>query len=112
MSNPTVEASVHLVRAVHIPGRTAIFAEAVINEPLKEGETLVFEHNRNSLAEIGLTSHDSLVTVKSGNKVLTPSTIDKIFLSRLMKMLLVLCLVCLLIEMILMWCCVSMNVKV
>lgn len=48
VSNPTVEASVHLVRAVHIPGRTAIFAEAVINEPLKEGEALVFEHNRNS----------------------------------------------------------------
>ena len=72
VSNPTVEASVHLIRAVRIPGRTAVFAEAEINEPLEEGEDLVFEHDRNSLAESGLTSHDSLVTVKSGNKALIP----------------------------------------
>ena len=72
VSNPTVKASVHLVHAVRVPGRTAIFAEAEINEPLKEGGALVFERNRNSLAESGLTSHNLLVTVKSGNKVLIP----------------------------------------
>ena len=70
--NHSVEASVHLIRAVCVPGRTSVFAEAEISEPHKEGEALVFEHDRNTLAESGLISHDSLVTVRSGNKVLVP----------------------------------------
>ena len=79
MPKPTLAANVQLVRAVRIPGRTGVFAEVEISGSFDEGEALVFEHDKVSLAECGLMSHDSLVTVKANNKVLVPLTNQKTF---------------------------------
>ena len=65
-------ASVSLVQTVRVPRKTGLFAEAEVEGQCREGEALVFEHGDRLMADHGLISHDSLVTVRPGNKIFVP----------------------------------------
>ena len=63
-SENTLTVSVSLVQAETISGRKARFLDVCASTNLSEGDKLIFQPNNSALAQLGLSSADSLVTMK------------------------------------------------
>ena len=65
-------AMVKLVQTVRVPRKAGVFVESEVEGPCREGDALVFEQANSLREDHGLISHDSLVTVRPGNKIFVP----------------------------------------
>ena len=70
-SGNTLTVSVSLVQAETIPGRKARFLDVRASTNLS-GSELLFQPNNSALAQLGLSSTDSLVTMKANGLIQLP----------------------------------------
>ena len=66
------DSKVRLVHTTTIPARKARFVDAVVEGNFSGGDDVVFEPDRSTLKELGLSSMGSVLTVQPGGKVLIP----------------------------------------